>query len=95
MPTEVEAHTVPHFKASVNGKVELWWLECASTLSIQTSLLKIDHLLDKSSFVETQSFITVIGKNFSLSHRDCQNTAKNENSCNRVCCIIYIAPYSN
>ena len=59
MLVEVEVHTVPHFKAPDNGKVELWWLECASTFLIQTSLLKIGRLLHKSGFVESQSFTTV------------------------------------
>ena len=38
---EVEAHAVPHFETPVNGEVEPWWLECASTFSIQTSLLNL------------------------------------------------------
>ena len=61
MPIEVEVYTVPHFKAQVNGKVEPWWLKCASSFSIQTSLLKIGCLLRKSGFVETQSFTTLCG----------------------------------
>ena len=59
MPNEVEAHTVPHFEAPVNSKVESLWLECASTSLIQTRLLKIGRLQNKSSFVETQLFTTV------------------------------------
>ena len=59
MPVEVEAHTVPHFKAPINAKVELWGLECGGIFSIQTSLLDISHLLHKTGFVKTESVGTV------------------------------------
>ena len=51
MPVEAEAHTVPHFKGPVNGKVEPRGPDCAGTFIIQTSLLKIGHLLNKSGFL--------------------------------------------
>jgi hypothetical protein len=53
VPVKVEVHTVPHFNAPVNAKVEPLWLECANTFSNQTSLLKIGRLLRKGVFVET------------------------------------------
>ena len=28
MTVEVEVHTVPHFRATVNGEMELCWLDC-------------------------------------------------------------------
>ena len=55
MLVEIEGHTVPHFKAPVYAKVELWGLECGGIISIQTSLLDISHLLHKTGFVKTES----------------------------------------
>jgi len=51
MLVETDGHTVPHFKAPVYAKMELWGPECGGTLSIQTSLLNVSHLLHKMSFV--------------------------------------------
>ena len=51
MLVEIEGHTVPHFKAPVYAKMELWGPECGGTFSIQTSLLNISHLLHKMRFV--------------------------------------------
>ena len=45
MLVETDGHTVPHFKAPVYAKMELWGPECGGTFSIQTSLLNISHLL--------------------------------------------------
>ena len=61
MPVEVEVHTVPHFKAPFNAKVELWGLECGGTFIIQTSSLKIGCLVHKLGFVATNvtKYITV------------------------------------
>ena len=59
MPVDVEAHTVPHFKAPVNAKVELWGLECDGTFTVQTSLLKIGCLVHKLGFVATEVAGTV------------------------------------
>ena len=59
LSVEVGSYAIPHFKAAVNGKVEPWCLECASTFSIQISLLNISHLLHKSGLVEIQPFTTV------------------------------------
>ena len=59
MLVEIESHTVPHFKAPVYAKVELWGLECGGIFSIQTSLLDISHLLHKTGFVKTESVGTV------------------------------------
>ena len=41
MLVEIEGHTVPHFKAPIYSKLELWRLKYGGTLSIQTGLLKI------------------------------------------------------
>ena len=52
-------HVVPHFKAPVYTKMELWGLECGVTFSIQTSLLIISPLLHKMGFVPTEVGTTV------------------------------------
>ena len=54
MLVEIEGHTVPHFKAPVYAKMELWGIECSGTSSIQTSLLNISHLLHKKGFIPTE-----------------------------------------
>ena len=72
MPVEVEVHTVPHFKASVIIKVELWGLECGGTFIIQTSSLKIGCLVHRLGFVATEVagtvflFLTKLGKNVEI-----------------------------
>ena len=48
MPVEVDVHTVPNFKARINGKVDLWGPECGGTFTLDYSLVKIGHLLHKS-----------------------------------------------
>ena len=62
MPVEAEVQTVPHFKAPVNTKVELWGLEGSGTFIIQTSSLKIGCLVHKLDFVATEVVGTVIVK---------------------------------
>ena len=62
MPVEVEVHTVPHFKAPVNGTVNPWWLEYGSNFSIQTSLLKIGCLLYKLGHFDSQ-LLTIVKSN--------------------------------
>ena len=59
MLVEIEDHRVPHFKAPVYAKKELWGLECGGIYSVQTSLLDISHLLHKTGFVKTESVGTV------------------------------------
>ena len=59
MLVEIEVHTVPHFKGPVNGKKELWWLGYGSKFDIQTSLVKIGHLLHKSGHFDSQLLTTV------------------------------------
>ena len=60
MLVETDGHTVPHFKAPVYAKMELWGPECGGTFSIQTILLNISHLLHKMSFVWFVLSTTVI-----------------------------------
>ena len=59
MLVEIEGHTVPHFKAPIYSKLELWGLKYGGTLSIQTGLLKISCLLHKMGFVQTEIATTV------------------------------------
>ena len=59
MLVETDGHTVPHFKAPVYAKMELWGPESGGTFSIQTSLLNISHLLHKMGFVPTEVDTTV------------------------------------
>ena len=47
MPVEVEVHTVPHFKAPINGKIDLWGPECGGTFTLDYTLVNIGHLLHK------------------------------------------------
>jgi len=54
MPVEIEGHTVPHLKAPIYAKLELWGLEYGGTLSIQTSLLNIGRLIYKMGFVQRE-----------------------------------------
>ena len=42
VPIELEDHTVPHFKAPVNGKVEFLGLEGAGNFTYQTSIVNLD-----------------------------------------------------
>ena len=48
MPVEVEVHTVPHFKAPVNGKVEPRGLEHGGIFIFSNARSKKGHLLHKS-----------------------------------------------
>ena len=59
MSDRIEGHTVPHFKAPIYAKLELWGLEYGGTLSIQTSLLNIGRLLRKIGFVQREIATTV------------------------------------
>ena len=75
VPVEVEVHTVPHFKAPVNAKVELWRLECGGTFIIQTSSLKIGFLVHKLSFVATEVAGTV-HRSFTLIRKTLANPSQ-------------------
>ena len=59
MPVEIEGHTVPHFKAPIYAKLELWGLEYGGTLSIETIFLNIGRLLHKMGFVQREIATTV------------------------------------
>ena len=60
MLVKIESHTVPHFKAAVYAKMELWGFESGGNFSIQTSLLNISHLLHKTGFVPTEVGTTAV-----------------------------------
>ena len=48
MPVEVYAHTVPHFKAPINGEIDLLGPVCCGTFILDYSLFNLGHLLHKS-----------------------------------------------
>ena len=48
VPVEVEALTVPLFKAPINGRIDLWGPECGGTFILDYSLVNVGHLLHKS-----------------------------------------------
>ena len=61
MPVEVEVHTVPHFKATINAKVEPEGLECDGIFISYKAMSKIGHLLHKTGFVDSDLHTTVFG----------------------------------
>ena len=66
MLIEIDGLTVPHFKAPIYAKLELWGLKYGGTLNIQTGLLKISRLLHKMGFVQTEIATTVLHRAKSL-----------------------------
>ena len=59
MPVEIEVHTVPHFKATINTKV---WPEQLGSDGISISYKarpKIGHLLHKTGFDDSDMHTTV------------------------------------
>ena len=48
MPVEIEVHTVPQFKAPINGEIDLLGPECGGTFILDYSLVNVGHLLHKS-----------------------------------------------
>ena len=53
MPVEIEAHTVPHSKAPINGKDDLQGPECGGTFILDYIMVSLGHLLHNTvkSFV--------------------------------------------
>ena len=47
MSVETEIHTVPHFKASFNAKVEPSWLKHAGIFTLPPTVLKTGFLVHK------------------------------------------------
>ena len=60
MPIEIEVHTVPHFKARVNCKVEWWGQEHAGTFMQSNGIMKLGRLVHKMGFVKTAILCTVL-----------------------------------
>ena len=48
VPVEVEAHTIPHSKAPINGNIDPWGPECGCTFILDYTLVNVGHLLHKS-----------------------------------------------
>ena len=55
MPVEIEVHTVPHFKGTINAKVESEGLECDDFLFFT----KLGHLLHNTEFINSEMHTTV------------------------------------
>ena len=91
MPVQVELHTVPHFKAPVNAKLELWGLEYGGTFAIQTSVLKVGCLKHKSGFVGTEVVGTV---NVLKQRRNLKHTEKYINQLT-LCLDFFYSSYLN
>ena len=62
MPIEVEAHTVPHFKAPVKYKVEGLGQEHAGTFMKYNVIVKLGSLVHKMGFEKTEVLMTVPAK---------------------------------
>ena len=60
MPVEIEVHTVPHFKASINAKVEPERLECDGIFISYEVRPKLGHLLHNMGFVDSDMHTTVV-----------------------------------
>ena len=59
MLVEIEGHTVPHFKASIYAKLDLWGLNYGEYFKYSNRLDKISSLLHKIGFVQTEIATTV------------------------------------
>ena len=59
MPVEIEVHTVLHFKATINTKVEPEWLAFDGIFIFYKTRPKIAHLLHKTWFVHSDMQTTV------------------------------------
>ena len=51
MTVETEVHTVPHFKASLNAKVEPLWLKHGGIFTLPPTVLKTGYLVHKTVLV--------------------------------------------
>ena len=60
MPVEVKVHTVSHFIAPINGKVDLWGPECGGIFTLDYSLVKMGHSLHKPHLVPFVSLSSVL-----------------------------------
>ena len=53
MPVEIEVHTVPHFEATIDAKVEQEGLECNGIYIIYHIRLHLGLLLHKTGVVDS------------------------------------------
>ena len=66
MPVEIKVHTVPHFKAPVNAKVEPWGLEGDGMFTKWNSIVNLSRLVHKTGFFETEVVTTAVHCMFDL-----------------------------
>ena len=59
MPVEIDVHTVPHFKATINTKVESEVPESDGIFISYQARPKIGYLLHKTGFVYSDMHTTV------------------------------------
>ena len=71
LPVEIEVHTVPHFKGTISGKVEPEGLECDGIFIFYQVRPKLDRLLHKMGFVDSDMHTTVHIKILSLKTLSC------------------------
>ena len=60
MSVEIEVHTVPHFKASIDAQLEPQKLECHGTFILYQAKPKLGRFLHKTGFVDFPMHTTVI-----------------------------------
>ena len=58
----MEVHTVPHFKSTINFKVDPEGLECDGIFISHHARSKIGHLLHKTGFVHSDMHTTVVNE---------------------------------
>ena len=51
MSVEIDVHTVPHFKASFNTRIEPSWLKHASIFNLPPIVLKTGYLVHETVLV--------------------------------------------
>ena len=68
MSVETKVHTVPHFKASFNAKVEPSWLKHADIFTLPPTVLKTSYLVHKTVIVLVQRNTTVV-ESYMISYK--------------------------
>ena len=74
MPVEIEGHTVPHFKATMNVKVEPEGLEHEGIFIANQARPNLGHLLHKTGFVDSDMHNTVYTYIYELNTARPRNT---------------------
>ena len=67
LPVEIENHTVPHFKGTINAKVELEGLGCDSIFSFYQFRPNLGYLLHETRFFDSDTHAAVNCQNVNCS----------------------------